>query len=78
MVREIYVSDIGKRFNFISKILKSIVPFYEKRKPPVNFARKWRNVKKCYDSGGFSFLMGNISEKELNPDRTIEIYKRMG
>lgn len=77
-LREIYISDINKDFSFITKILKSIVPFYEKKKPPKSFNTKWRNVKKCYDSGGFSFLMGNISESQLNPDRTIEIYNQMG
>ncbi|NHI92133.1 MAG: hypothetical protein EAX96_06485 [Candidatus Lokiarchaeota archaeon] len=77
-MKDIYISDINKNFSFITKILKSIVPYYGKQNPPKNFFSKWKKVKKCYDSGGFSFLMGNISESQLDPDRTIEIYNTLG
>jgi len=76
-IKEIYISNINKNLRFIKRVLHSIMPFYNKN-PPKNFFSKWMGVKKCYDSGGFSFLMGNVAEEQLNPDRTIKIYKRLG
>ena len=76
-LKEIYISDINKRLRFIKQVLHSVMPFYNKN-PPKHFFSKWMGVKKCYDSGGFAFLMGNISEEKLNPDRTIQIYHQLG
>ncbi|MHA1229216.1 MAG: hypothetical protein ACTSRP_09130 [Candidatus Helarchaeota archaeon] len=78
--KRIYISNIVKNFDFIRQILYSIIPCYRKR----NSIKKIGNVlkkikaKKCYDSGGFGYLTGRLSESELDPDKTLKIYEELG